>query len=75
MPPSASSPIPDPSAALLVMADHLERYEEQVSTYLPAYLADDHGDIASALVESERALRTAARLLRRAAKVAGNTTR
>jgi hypothetical protein len=57
------------------MADHLERYEEQVSTYLPAYLDDDHGDIASALVESERALRNAARLLRRAAKVAGNHTR
>lgn len=71
----ASQSIPDPSASLLVMADHLERYEEQVGAYLPAYLDDDHGDIAAALVESERALRTAARLLRRAARVAGGGAR
>lgn len=70
MPSSADRPIPDPSSSLLVMADHLERYEEQVGAYLPAYLDDDHGDIAAALVEAERALRQAGRLLRRAAKVA-----
>lgn len=75
MPGSAETSIPDPSASLLVMADHLERYEEQVAAYLPAYLVDDHGDVASALVESERALRNAARLLRRAAKVAGQSGR
>lgn len=74
MPPSADTSIPDPSASLLVMADHLERYEEQVASYLPAYLDEDHGDVASALVESERALRNAARLLRRAAKVAGQSS-
>ena len=58
------------------MADHLDRYHEQIGDYLPGYLAADAGDVVSALVEAERALRTAARLARRAAKLtAGGTHR
>lgn len=67
--PRPAEPSTNPSASLLVIADHLERYEEQVGGYLPSYVDDDHGDVAAALVEAERALRTAARLLRRAARL------
>lgn len=63
----------NPSPSLLVMADHLERYEEQVANFLPSFVADEQGDVAAALVETERALRTAARLLRRAARLAAAT--
>ena len=56
------------SATLQVMADHVDRYHEQIGDLLPAFQGDEHGDAAIALVEAERALRTAARLLRRAAK-------
>jgi hypothetical protein len=48
------------------MADHLERYHEEVGAMLPTYVAADRNDVVSALVEAERALRTAARLVRRA---------
>jgi len=37
---------------------------------VPGYQVTQHDDVAGALVEAERALRTAARLLRRAAKLA-----
>ncbi|MFM2183822.1 MAG: hypothetical protein RJB61_2116 [Actinomycetota bacterium] len=56
------------SATLQVMADHVDRYHEQIGVLLPSFQGDEHGDAAIALVEAERALRTAARLLRRAAK-------
>ena len=59
------------ATTLLVMADHVERYHDQVGDLLPTYSGDEHGDVASALVEAERALRTASRLLRRASKLAG----
>ena len=36
---------------------------------LPGFQGDDQADVVSALVETERALRTAARLARRAAKL------
>jgi hypothetical protein len=60
----------NPSAALAVIADHVERYHEQVADLVPQYQTDDQGDMINALVESERALRHAARLLRKAAKTA-----
>lgn len=60
----------NPSAMLSVIADHLERYHEQVGDLLPHYQQTDQADMVSHLVESERALRHAARLLRRAAKTA-----
>ena len=65
----------NPSAALSVMADHLERYHEEVGGFVPHYQADEQGDVVSALVEAERALRTATRLVRRAAKLAGQAAR
>ncbi|MEZ5272272.1 MAG: hypothetical protein R2694_08195 [Ilumatobacteraceae bacterium] len=59
----------NPAASLLVMADHLERYYHEVGDLLPGFQGDDQADVVSALVETERALRTAARLARRAAKL------
>jgi hypothetical protein len=65
--------MPDnPSAALSVIADHLERYHEQIGGYLPAYHTKDQGDMVNALTEAERALRHAARLVRRAGKLAAH---
>jgi hypothetical protein len=57
------------AASLQVMADHVDRYHEEVGACVPAFQGDEHGDAATALVEAERALRTAARLLRRAARL------
>ncbi|MFM8267973.1 MAG: hypothetical protein ACKOA2_08130 [Ilumatobacteraceae bacterium] len=61
----------DRAAELLVMADHVDRYHEAIGDMLPDFALDEHGDVIAALVEAERSLRTATRLLRRAAKVAG----
>jgi hypothetical protein len=58
----------DPTAHLTVIADHVERYFHEVGDLVPAYQATQRDDVATALVEAERALRTASRLLRRAAK-------
>ena len=60
----------NPSVALSVMADHVDRYQQEVGDYLPGYQHSQHDDVVGALVEAERALRNAARLLRRAAKLA-----
>ena len=73
--------MPSNHAALLaVIADHLERYHEQVGDLLPSYQQSDparpsgsdsgSADMVNALVESERSLRSAARALRKAAKLA-----
>lgn len=68
----------NPAAKLSVMADHLERYFEEVGDFLPQYhdRTDERGssgdaEMLNALVESERALRIAARALRKASKLAG----
>lgn len=58
------------SAALSVMADHVDRYHQEVGELLPGYHREQHDDVVTALVEAERALRHAARNLRRAAKLA-----
>jgi len=60
----------NPAAHLSVMADHVDRYQQEVGDLVPGYQATQHDDVAGALVEAERALRTAARLLRRAGKLA-----
>lgn len=60
----------NPSASLSVIADHVDRYQEQVGDLLPHYQQTDQGDMINALVEAERALRNAARLVRKAAKAA-----
>lgn len=61
-------PADDVTASLLVMADHVDRYHEQVGDLVPRFVAEERSDATTALVEAERALRTAVRLLRRAAK-------
>lgn len=70
------------SASLSVIADHLDRYHEQIGDLVPGFhpgsagqlaaakSSDPTADVVIALVEAERALRTAARLVRRAARLA-----
>jgi hypothetical protein len=60
----------NPSAALSVIADHVERYHEQLADLVPHYQQTDQADMINALVEAERALRHAARSVRKAAKIA-----
>ncbi len=62
------------SAALSVKADHVDRYQQEVGELVPGYQLHQRDDVVTALVEAERALRTAARCLRRAAKLADETT-
>lgn len=63
----------NPSAALSVVADHVERYHEQVGDLVPHYQHTDQADMINALVEAERSLRHAARLVRKAAKIAATS--
>ena len=65
----------NPSATLAVISDHVDRYHEQIGDLLPQYQVTDQADMINALVEAERALRTAARLVRKAAKLAAVQTR
>ena len=58
------------AATLFVIAEHVDRYREEVGDLAPNHRAEDAADVISALYEAERALRTAGRLLRRAAKLA-----
>ncbi|MCE9623502.1 MAG: hypothetical protein K8R99_14285 [Actinomycetia bacterium] len=58
------------TAGLSVMADHVERYQQEVADLVPGFQMGQHDDVAIALVEAERALRSAARCLRRSAKLA-----
>jgi hypothetical protein len=69
----ASHTTGNPSATLAVIADHLERYHEQIGDLVPHYQLDEHGDMINALVEAERSLRTAARLVRKASKTAATS--
>ena len=62
----------NPSVSLSVMADHVDRYQQEVGDFVPGFQLIEHDDVAGALVEAERALRSASRLLRRAAKLAAN---
>ena len=68
----STSPSTGPSTAaeLSVMADHVERYQQEVAELVPSYQQHQRDDMVTALVEAERALRTAARCLRRSAKLA-----
>ena len=71
--PRSDSPRDGTAVSLQVMADHVDRYHDQIGDLLPGFSTDEHGDVASALVEAERALRTAARVLRRASKLAAGS--
>jgi len=55
------------------MAEHVERYQQEVAEFVPVYQLHQRDDVVTALVEAERALRTAARCLRRSAKLADTT--
>jgi hypothetical protein len=66
----ASSSAGNPSAILSVIADHLERYYEQVGDLVPHYQTTDQAEMINALVEAERALRHASRAVRKASKAA-----
>ena len=56
------------------MADHVDRYQQEVGELLPGYQLAQRDDVVTALVEAERALRNAARCLRRSAKLADETS-
>ena len=58
------------AATLFVIAEHVDRYREEVADLAPNHRVEDAADVISALDEAERALRSAGRLLRRAAKLA-----
>ena len=58
-------------AVLSVIAEHIDRYRQEVADLAPGHQTAEQDDVSGALYEAERALRTASRLLRRAAKLAG----
>ena len=65
--------MPAPSsthAVLTVITDHVERYGHEVAHLAEGLTLDHDGELIAAIYEAERALRGAARALRRAARVA-----
>ena len=38
------------AVTLQVMADHVDRYHEEIGAMLPAFQGDEHGDVAIALL-------------------------
>ena len=62
----------DPLAATLtVIAEHVERYRQQLAEIGPLHVPPSREDVQAAVREAEQALRNAERLLRRALKVIG----
>ena len=60
----------DPLAATLtVIAEHVERYRQQLAEAGPLRVPAGREDIQAAVREAEQALRNAERLLRRALKL------
>lgn len=70
MPSSNSSSNSSTHATLAVIADHLERYVEQVADLAALHDPERHADLVSAIYEAERAVRMAQRSVRRAATIA-----
>lgn len=62
------------AASMSVMADHVDRYQQEVGEFVPDFQLHQRDDIVTALVEAERALRNASRCLRRAVKLAAETS-
>jgi len=58
------------NAVLSVIAEHVDRYRQEVADLAPEHQQAQRDDVIAAIYEAERALRTATRLLRRAAKLA-----
>jgi hypothetical protein len=62
----------DPLAATLtVIAEHVERYRQQLAEAGPLAVPAGREDVRAAVLEAEQGLRNAERLLRRALKVLG----
>jgi hypothetical protein len=55
-------------AEIAVVADHVDRYRERISSLIRV-LPHDHADLIASLVEAERALRSAGRQLERAGRL------
>ena len=59
------------AAELAVTADHLERYRERIAGVATSLKGGPPDDAIAAIYEAERSLRTANRLLTRAASLLG----
>ena len=60
----------DPVAATLtVIAEHVERYRQQLAEVGPLAVSAERDDLRAAIGEAEQGLRNAERLLRRALKL------
>lgn len=57
------------AAELAVTADHLERYRDRVAAVATSLKGGPHDDAIAAIYEAERSLRTAHRMLTRAASL------
>jgi hypothetical protein len=57
------------AAELIVAADHIERYRERVGGLVTTLVGHGQEDAIAAIVEAERSLRTAHRMLERAARL------
>jgi len=60
------------AAELSAAAEAIGTYQRRVAALAGPHLGTEHEDIVMAIYEAERALRTAERTLRRAAKAAGD---
>ena len=58
------------AATLTVIAEHVERYRQQLAEVGPRSVQGDREDLRAAILEAEQGLRNAERLLRRAVKLA-----
>jgi hypothetical protein len=58
------------AAELAAAAEAIDRYRERVGDLASAHLGTEREDLVAAIYEAERALRSAQRLLQRAARVA-----
>jgi hypothetical protein len=59
------------AATITVIAEHVERYRQQLADVSPRGIPAGREDIRAAVAEAEQGLRNAERLLRRALKVVG----
>ena len=57
------------AATLTVIAEHVERYRQQLADAAPTGIAAGREDLRAAVAEAEQGLRNAERLLRRAVKL------
>ncbi len=60
-------------AELNVLVEQMERYRERVGGLAVPHLGTDREDLVAVIYEAERAVLSAARTLRRAAKVASTS--